>query len=80
MSDFCNSPGLQQCLPVVTIAIGPIYPIAITLLYYDQRIRHEAFDLEQMMKAAGMTGDPVRAGDGSQIAVSSIEPVTVQPE
>jgi hypothetical protein len=32
----------------------PIYPIAVTLFYYDQRIRKEGFDIEQMMAAAGM--------------------------
>ena len=33
---------------------GPIYPIAITLFYYDQRIRHEAYDIEWMMQRAGL--------------------------
>jgi hypothetical protein len=33
---------------------APIYPIAVTLFYYDQRIRKEGFDIEQMMAAAGM--------------------------
>jgi hypothetical protein len=40
---------------VVAGFIGPIYPIAITLLYYDQRVRKEGYDLEKMMEAAGMT-------------------------
>jgi len=39
---------------VVSAAIGPIYPIAVTLIYYDQRIRHEGFDIEFMMNAAGL--------------------------
>ena len=34
--------------------IGPIFPIAITLLYYDQRVRKEGYDLEKMMEAAGL--------------------------
>jgi hypothetical protein len=38
----------------VTALGGPLYPIAVTLFYYDQRIRHEGFDIEWMMKAAGM--------------------------
>jgi hypothetical protein len=33
---------------------GPILPIAITLIYYDQRIRLEGYDIERMMEAAGM--------------------------
>jgi len=35
--------------------IGPIYPIALTLFYYDQRMRREGYDIERMMEAAGMT-------------------------
>jgi len=35
--------------------IGPIFPISITFLYYDQRVRKEGYDLEKMMEAAGMT-------------------------
>jgi len=34
--------------------VGPIFPIALTLFYYDQRIRHEGFDIERMMDAAGL--------------------------
>ena len=37
-----------------SILVFPIYPIALTLLYYDQRIRHEGFDIERMMDAAGL--------------------------
>jgi hypothetical protein len=34
--------------------IGPIFPIALTLFYYDQRMRLEGYDIEKMMEAAGM--------------------------
>lgn len=37
-----------------------LFPIAITLIYYDQRIRLEGFDIEWMMETAGMTA-PVPA-------------------
>ena len=30
----------------VSILIAPLFPIALTLFYYDQRIRHEGFDIE----------------------------------
>jgi len=42
---------------------GPIGTIAIALVYYDQRVRREAFDLQLMMEAAGqaMTMQPVSA-------------------
>ena len=38
---------------VISCLLGPIYPIALTLIYYDQRIRKEGYDIEQMMHAAG---------------------------
>lgn len=34
--------------------IGPIYSTGLTLFYYDQRIRKEGFDIEWMMRAAGL--------------------------
>jgi len=41
---------------------GPLFMITIALIYYDVRIRKEAFDLETMMKAlepsAGTSGNP----------------------
>jgi hypothetical protein len=42
---------LSASLSVLT---GPLYPIAITLFYYDQRIRREGFDIEWMMQRAGL--------------------------
>jgi hypothetical protein len=32
----------------------PIYGIALTLFYYDQRIRQEGFDIEWLMHRAGL--------------------------
>lgn len=48
--------------------LGPIYPIAVTLFYYDQRIRLEGFDIERMMAAAGLDG-VVAADAGTEEAV-----------
>jgi hypothetical protein len=49
-------PILSQTLNLVVLALfGPIYPIALTLFYYDQRIRLEGYDIERMMDAAGLT-------------------------
>ena len=39
---------------IVHALFGPIYPIAITLFYYDQRIRREGYDIEWMMQRAGL--------------------------
>lgn len=36
----------------------PIYGIALTLFYFDQRIRKEGFDIEWMMQQAGMVAVP----------------------
>jgi len=38
--------------------IGPMYATGLTLFYYDQRIRKEGFDIQWMMRAAGMTPLP----------------------
>lgn len=35
--------------------LGPIYATGITLLYYDQRVRHEGYDIEWMMHSAGLS-------------------------
>jgi hypothetical protein len=45
----------------VAAVVGPIYPITLTLIYYDQRIRKEGYDIEQMMQTAGWTTDIVPA-------------------
>lgn len=39
---------------IAAVVFGPLYPIAITLLYYDQRSRKEGYDVERMMEAAGL--------------------------
>jgi hypothetical protein len=53
------SPGITAISQVIefftTTFLGPIYATGITLLYYDQRVRKEGFDIEWMMQAAGLT-------------------------
>jgi hypothetical protein len=39
---------------LLAVLIRPLYPIAATLFYYDQRIRKEGFDIEHMMQSAGL--------------------------
>lgn len=39
---------------VAGVVAGPIATISIALIYYDQRVRKEAFDLQLMMEAVGM--------------------------
>jgi hypothetical protein len=38
--------------------IKPVYGIALVLFYYDQRIRREGFDIEWLMRQAGMAPEP----------------------
>lgn len=40
---------------VVNTVVTPVMSIALTLAYYDQRVRKEAFDIESMM---GLLGEP----------------------
>jgi len=42
--------------------------IALTLFYYDQRIRHEGYDIERMMEAAGFNA-PASSPLGEATAV-----------
>ncbi|MGB6973444.1 MAG: hypothetical protein WBD67_02045 [Terracidiphilus sp.] len=39
---------------LVKTLLTPLYGIALTLFYFDQRIRKEGFDIERMMQYAGM--------------------------
>jgi hypothetical protein len=59
---------------MISTLIGPIYPIAVTLFYYDQRIRHEGYDIERMMDAAGMNAPgPSLAGDSPIASIAEEE-------
>jgi hypothetical protein len=53
---------------VASTLIGPIFPIALTLIYYDQRIRHEGYDIERMMDAAGLGAPKTGPDEQSTIA------------
>jgi hypothetical protein len=43
---------------VGTMLAGPIATIAMALVYYDERVRKEAFDLQLMMEALGQPSTP----------------------
>jgi membrane-anchored glycerophosphoryl diester phosphodiesterase (GDPDase) len=58
----------------VSILLGPVLPIALTLFYYDQRIRKEGYDIERMMDAAGLIAPaPPPAGDSPIASVAEEE-------
>ena len=48
------NPAVFLLSTAIYAILGPIYPIAVTLFYYDQRIRLEGYDIERMMAAAGL--------------------------
>jgi hypothetical protein len=51
-----------------------LYSIALTLFYYDQRIRREGYDIERMMEAAGLNA-PLTLPDGDGLTASGTEEV-----
>jgi hypothetical protein len=58
--------------------LAPIYPIAVTLFYYDQRIRKEGFDVEWMMQSAGMMEDAGTPAAGAESAAPEAASVPVE--
>jgi len=40
---------------IVGTFVAPIFTVALVLIYYDQRVRKEAFDLQLMMESLGVT-------------------------
>jgi hypothetical protein len=46
-------PAVFVLITAIYGILGPTLPIALTLFYYDQRIRKEGFDIESMMESAG---------------------------
>jgi hypothetical protein len=55
---FLHKQVLDQVLTTLGgIVFGPITAIALTLAYYDQRVRKEAFDIEHMMALMVATGN-----------------------
>jgi hypothetical protein len=61
-------------IAIVSALIGPLYPIALTLFYYDQRIRHEGYDIERMMDAAGLNAPRTSpSAEGPTPAAEAVE-------
>lgn len=58
----------QSLATFIAYAISfPISTIAISLLYYDQRVRKEAFDLQIMMESLGQTQEQAAAAPASPV-------------
>jgi hypothetical protein len=60
------------------VVIRPLYPIAVTLFYYDQRIRKEGFDIEYMMETAGLVAEAAVATNGNDTESPECAPVTAE--
>jgi hypothetical protein len=59
-SGVAESPKVSNLLmQIVQILLYPVLAVAVTLLYYDLRIRKEGFDIEIM--ASALSGQPVGA-------------------
>jgi len=57
-SRILTGAAAQEIISTITeILFGPITAIALTLVYYDQRVRKEAFDIEHMMTLMGAPKD-----------------------
>jgi hypothetical protein len=57
---------LQQLVAFCTNTfVGPIYATGFTLFYYDQRVRKEGYDIERMMRAAGLEGSVANSAPGA---------------
>jgi hypothetical protein len=74
------SPGMSALSQIIAFFtntfLGPIYATGITLFYFDQRVRKEGFDIEWMMKAAGMTPPPPEiAAETSSAPLAMPEPL-----
>jgi hypothetical protein len=43
---------------VSQVLVGPIGTIAFSLMYYNLRVRKEAFDIQHLMASLGTSGPP----------------------
>jgi hypothetical protein len=69
-------PIAYAMLTIIHTLLGPIYPIASTLFYYDQRMRREGYDIEKLMDAAGLNAlapSTALAENGPVVSTESAE-------
>jgi hypothetical protein len=58
-------------------AFAPLYPIMLLLLYYDQRVRKEGYDIERMIEAAGLSA-PVLEPAGESVVAPAVAEAAVR--
>lgn len=59
----------------VQAVVRPVYGIAITLFYFDQRMRTEGFDIEWQMRQAGLVAPPAPAPEPEPAAQPWLAPI-----
>jgi len=64
---------------VINVLLSPILPIAVTLLYYDLRVRKEGFDLQMMADHLGLPPPPLAPSPVYYPAVAPGAPYPEQP-
>ena len=81
-----NTPQKSQLLGTIVIVVfygisfavqaltKPIYGIAVVLFYYDQRVRKEGFDIELLMRQAGMATEPAAIAEPGVLTENSDSP------
>lgn len=69
------SPGSVLIGTCVNVLLIPLYPITLTLLYYDQRIRREGLDIEWLMNAAGWESHANPPAVPTPVATATGEPL-----
>jgi len=68
---WCVSTSAVEAIRILSEAailtlVGPIFPIALTLFYYDQRMRLEGYDIERMIHDAGLHAPALAAKEEAQ--------------
>jgi hypothetical protein len=73
---------LQQLVAFCTNTfVGPIYATGFTLFYYDQRVRKEGYDIERMMRAAGLEAPVMDSASTTSFVPAPTQTQTqIQPE
>jgi hypothetical protein len=65
---------------VYNAAVGPIYPVLLVLLYLNQRVRKEGYDVERMIDAAGLMVSVSTASGGVVPEPAAVQAVSSPPE
>jgi len=57
---------------IVGCVVGPLLTIALSIAYYDERVRKEAFDMQFMMATIDHSATPAAASSGSSLVPPSV--------